>query len=182
MRNAWPRIGAAVGLLGESGDRLARRNRALDMRYAGIAFRHHEERKAAPLMSDPAADLYEAFSFAFLAVGAGIDRLIADIEKLEPPKPDLIVKLTDGSSVYVEVGRSSASDERRKPSSSNVKKTYFLFLSRTRRGLVSVPASFTSIFCSATVFATRGMSKLGRMAPIVRRSRLSSVLSLKHAA
>jgi hypothetical protein len=92
-------------VLGETGDRLARRNRALDMRYAGIAFRHHEERKAAPLMSDLAEDLYEAFSFAFLAVGAGIDHLVADIEKLEPPKPDLVVKLTDGSSIYVEVGR-----------------------------------------------------------------------------
>lgn len=92
-------------VLGETGDRLARRNRALDMRYAGIAFRDHEERKTAPLLPDLAADLYEAFSFAFLAVGAGIDHLVADIEKLEPPKPDLIVKLTDGSSVYVEVGR-----------------------------------------------------------------------------
>ncbi len=100
-------------VLGETGARLARRNRALDMRYAGIPFRDHEERRAAPLMSDLAEDLYEAFAFAYLAVGAGIDDLVQDIEKCQPRKPDLLVKMKDGSSVYVEVGRVRPSESGR---------------------------------------------------------------------
>jgi hypothetical protein len=91
--------------LGETGKRLARRNRALDVRFAGVPLRDHEERRAADLMSDLAEGLYEALSFAHLAVAAGIDGSIEDIEKREPPQPDLFVRLRDGSSVNVEVGR-----------------------------------------------------------------------------
>ncbi len=92
-------------VLRESDDRLARRERVLDMRFAGIEFRNYEGRRAAPFMSALAEDLYEAFTFAHLAVGAGIDDLVEDIQKCSPPKADLLVRMKDGSSVYVEVGR-----------------------------------------------------------------------------
>lgn len=92
-------------VLRETQERRARRERALNMRFAGVPFRDHTERRAAAFMSDLAEDLYEAFTFAHLAVGASIDELINDIVKCSPPKPDLLVNLKDGSSVYVEVGR-----------------------------------------------------------------------------
>jgi hypothetical protein len=83
----------------------ALRERALSLRFAGVPFRDHAERCSAPFVSDLAEDLYEAFTFAHLAVGANIDTQVRDIVKCSPPKPDLLVHLTDKSSVYVEVGR-----------------------------------------------------------------------------
>jgi hypothetical protein len=83
------------------------------MCYFGVPFREHEERRAASLMNDFEKEMFEALSFAFLAVGAGIDTLIGDIHNCVPPNPDLLVRMKDGASVFVEVGRIRSSEHVR---------------------------------------------------------------------
>jgi hypothetical protein len=60
--------------------------------------------------NDYARPFDEVMAFAHLAVGSGLDAEVANIRTCDPPKSDLVVDLVDGSTVYVEVGRVSASE------------------------------------------------------------------------
>jgi hypothetical protein len=49
--------------------------------------------------------LGERIALAHVLVGCGVDRIIEDIEQLEPPLPDFRLTLIDGSRPYVELAR-----------------------------------------------------------------------------
>jgi hypothetical protein len=106
-----PTLREAYGVLdilnGPNPDAEDRRRRLLAVYYNGTPLGDH-----VPVMrsSDPGETYYskefgEALSFANLAVGAGIDAKIANIVNASPPEPDLIVTMTHGAEVYVEVAQ-----------------------------------------------------------------------------
>lgn len=84
-----------------------RRGRLLAIRYEGKPLGDHElrMRTTEPGETEYRKDFGEAVSFAHVAVGAGIDGQIADMVSVQPPEPDLLVTLTDGTQVYVEVAQ-----------------------------------------------------------------------------
>ena len=89
----------------------ARRDRLFALRYNGIPLGDVEPKF---LDGDPGNDYARGFdevmAFAHLAVGSALDAEVANIRTSDPPKPDLIVDLIDGRTVYVEVGRVTASE------------------------------------------------------------------------
>jgi len=84
-----------------------RRRRLLAIRYEGNPLGDHAPRMRTtePGETEYRKDFGEAVSFAHIAVGAGIDEQIADMVSAEPPEPDLLITLTDGTEVYVEVAQ-----------------------------------------------------------------------------
>jgi hypothetical protein len=84
-----------------------RRRRLLAIRYEGEPLGDHEPRMRStePGETEYRKDFGEAVSFAHVAVGAGIDEQIADMVSVQAPEPDLLVTLTDGTQVYVEVAQ-----------------------------------------------------------------------------
>jgi len=84
-----------------------RRERFLSLNYNGIPFADHpiQYRNNDPTEVGYSKEMAEAVSFGHLAVGAGIDHLVSNIENRKPPEPDLRVILADGADVWVEVGQ-----------------------------------------------------------------------------
>ena len=84
-----------------------RRRRLLAIRYEGKPLGDHEPRMRTtePGETEYSKEFGEAVTFAHIAVGARIDKEIADMVSVKPPEPDLLVTLTNGTQVYVEVAQ-----------------------------------------------------------------------------
>lgn len=82
-----------------------RHQRVLHLRYFDTPLGDHEVRFRSDDDLTPVFDkeFGEALSFAHLAVAAGINFTVANIESRKPPEPDILVELTDGNYVYAEI-------------------------------------------------------------------------------
>lgn len=92
-----------------------RRRRLLAIRHEGKPLGDHEPvmRTTEPGETEYSKEFGEAVTFAHVAVGAGIDEQIADMVSVQPPEPDLLVTLTDGTQVYVEVAQATEQQSAR---------------------------------------------------------------------
>jgi hypothetical protein len=106
-----------LDFLNDNGDteQRRRRTRFLSLPYDGVPFGDHELRfrNADPTEIEYEKAFGEAIAFGHLAVAIGLDDRVANIENRTPPKPDLRVTLTDGTHVWIEVGRVTASESAR---------------------------------------------------------------------
>ena len=84
-----------------------RRRRLLAIRYESKPLGDHEPRMRTtePGETEFSKEFGEAVTFAHIAVGADIDEQMSDMVSVQPPEPDLLVTLTDGTQVYVEVAQ-----------------------------------------------------------------------------
>lgn len=94
-------------LNGPRPDAQERRRRLLAIRYDGKPLGDHElqMRTEEPGEIEFAKEFGEAIAFGHLAVGARLNGDIVEMVSVSPPEPDLLVTLTDGRQVYVEVAQ-----------------------------------------------------------------------------
>jgi hypothetical protein len=105
LRDAYAMLNTLNG--GENHEQLKRCEPFLALRYEGVPFGEHviRQRNDDPTEVNYSKEMGEAIAFGHLAVGTGLDHLVANIENRKPPEPDLRVTLMDGSHVWVEVGQ-----------------------------------------------------------------------------
>ena len=94
------RIKAALSQLGMSVD--AREDKLNDITVDGVRIGDRLAEMRKPGTTFYGQTYIEARSAAMLMVNLGLEQLVLDVRRLEPPAPDIEVRFRDGTSIFVE--------------------------------------------------------------------------------